>query len=204
MADEPPSPGPTIHRTTDGSNLNLGLDPGARAVQATILPPGGTGFRRKLLRRVQKLTAQHYYQLLTGHAAIGSFLHDRMTGSQTRETDECWWSNCGKRQPHHHLFTNCKAWTPQIRELWKRIGKDCRWEHPRAPALRWLWKKDATGAVLEFLGRTQVGCRTSAEADRTRVDELSTRSTPTTIPNHNRLLWSSGNGTEAASRTITR
>ena len=27
---------------------------------------------------------------------------------------------------------------------------------------------------------------------------------PTTIPNHNRLLWSSANGTKAASRTITR
>ena len=26
----------------------------------------------------------------------------------------------------------------------------------------------------------------------------------TTIPNHNRLLWSSENGTKAASRTITR
>ena len=101
-----------------------------------------------MLRRVRKSTAQRYYQLLTGHAAIGSFLHDRMTGPQRLETDERWWCSCGKRQSRHPLFTECRA--PQTRELWKRIGKDCRWEHPRAPALRWLWKRDATGAVLEF------------------------------------------------------
>ena len=76
-----------------------------------------------------------------------------------------------KRQSRHHLFTECRAWAPQIRELWKRIGRDCGWEHPRAPAQRWLWERDATGAVLEFLENTRVGCRASAEAARARVDE---------------------------------
>ena len=60
---------------------------------------------------------------------------------------------------------------PQIRELWRRIGKDCGWEHPRAPALRWLWKDDAVGAVVEFLESTRVGSRASAERARGRVDE---------------------------------
>ena len=60
---------------------------------------------------------------------------------------------------------------PQIRELWQRIGKDCGWEHPRAPALRWLWKDDAVGAVVEFLEGTRVGSRASAERARVRVDE---------------------------------
>lgn len=31
-------------------------------------------------RRVWKPLAGRYYQLLSGHAVIGSFLHDRMTG----------------------------------------------------------------------------------------------------------------------------
>ena len=44
-------------------------------------------------------------------------------------------------------------------------------EHPRTPALRWLWKEEATEAVLEFLESTRVGCRASAEAARLRVDE---------------------------------
>ena len=37
------------------------------------------------------------------------------------------------------------------------MGKDCGWEHPWAPALRWLWKDDAVGAVVEFLENTKVG-----------------------------------------------
>ena len=60
---------------------------------------------------------------------------------------------------------------PQIRELWRRIGKDCGWENPRAPALRWLWKDDAVGAVVELLEGTRVGSRASAEMARARVDE---------------------------------
>ena len=102
------------------------------------VPLGGSGFRRRAMRRVRKSVAQRCYQLLSGHAATGSFLRDRMTGPQRLETDECWWCNCGRRQSRHHLFTECRAWRPQIRKLWRRIGKDCGWEHPKAPALRWL------------------------------------------------------------------
>ena len=65
----------------------------------------------------------------------------------------------------------CRAWASQIRELWKRVGKDCGWEHPRAPALRWLWKDDDAGAVVEFLEGTRVGSRASAEMARLRIDE---------------------------------
>ena len=38
-------------------------------------PPAGSGLRRKALRRVRKSLASRYYQFLSGHAAIGSFLH---------------------------------------------------------------------------------------------------------------------------------
>ena len=88
-------------------------------------PPAGKGFGRRALRRVRKTTAQRYYQLLTGHAAIGSFLHGKMTGPQRLDLDRCWWCNCGKRQTRHHLFTECRAWAPQVRALWSRVGKDC-------------------------------------------------------------------------------
>ena len=135
------------------------------------LPPRGPGLRKRAMRRVQKSTAQRYYQLLSGHAAIGSFLHDRMSGPQRLDFDECWWCRCGKRQSRHHLFVECKIWTPQIRTLWQRVGKDCGWEHLRASALRWLWKDGAVGAVVEFLESTRVGCRASAELARARVDE---------------------------------
>ena len=108
---------------------------------------------------------------MSGHAAIGTFLYDRMTGPQRLESDGCWWCNCGRRQSRHHLFTECRAWAPQIRELWRRVGKDCGWEHPRAPALRWLWKDDAVEAVVEFLENTRVGCRASAEMATARMDK---------------------------------
>ena len=36
------------------------------------------------------------------------------------------------------------------------IGRDCQWQHPRAPSVRWLWDERATEAVLECLGGTRV------------------------------------------------
>ena len=72
----------------------------------------------------------------------------------------------GKRESRHHLFTECEAWRPQIRRLWRRIGKDCGWKHPRAPAVRKLWRKEATEAVLEFLEDTRVGCWTVTQGAR--------------------------------------
>ena len=30
----------------------------------------------------------------------------------------------GRRQSRRHLFTECRAWAPQIRRLWRRVGKD--------------------------------------------------------------------------------
>ena len=73
----------------------------------------------------------------------------------------------------NHLFTECETWRPQIRRLRRRVGKDCGWKHPRAPAVRKLWREEATEAVLKFLRDTRVGCWTAsrgagrpAEADQ--------------------------------------
>ena len=78
-----------------------------------------------------------------------------MTGPQGLKPGECWWCSCGKRQTCHHL--------------WRRIEKDCHWEHPGAPSARWLWKEETTEAVLEYLDDTRVGYRVSS--GRARVDE---------------------------------
>ena len=40
----------------------------------------------------------------------------------------------------------------------------------RAPPAWWLWEERATGAVLEFLEDTRVGCRTSARVIRLREE----------------------------------
>ena len=62
------------------------------------------------------------------------------------------------------LVRRLQGLAPQIRRLWRRIGKDCGWEHLRVPAVRWLWDERATGAVLEFLKDTRAGCRTPTRA----------------------------------------
>ena len=121
--------------------------------------------------RVRKPIARRYYQMLSGHAAMGSSPHIRRPGPQRLDSDEYWWRSCGKRQSRPHLFTERRAWAPQIRELWRRVGKDCGWEHLRAPALRWLWKDDAIGAAAGSLKDTRVESRASAEMARLRVDE---------------------------------
>ena len=50
-----------------------------------------------------------------GQVAIGSFLHERMTGAQGLGSSEYWWCSCGRGQSRHHLFVECKAWAPKQR-----------------------------------------------------------------------------------------
>ena len=79
---------------------------------------------------MRKPLASCYYQPLTGHTAIGSFLHELITGPFRVETSECRWCCSGKREPRHHRFTECEAWRPQIRRLW-RDRKGLRVEAPK-------------------------------------------------------------------------
>ena len=128
-------------------------------------PPGVPGLCRKTLRKVQKPLAGSYYQLPSGHAATGSICK-RMTGPLRRELSECRWCGSGRRGSRHHLFTECQAWVPQIRKLGKRVGKDCGQKHPKALAVRKLWKERATEAVLELLEDAPVGHWLSAGVAR--------------------------------------
>ena len=169
MSDKPTPPGQEVHREKVGSHSPVGR--GSRPTGEAIPPTRQWRLQKANYAGVRKPIAQQCYQLLSGHAATGSFLHYRMTGSQRLDSDECLWCNCGKRQSRFHLFTECMAWAPQIRELWRGMGEDCGWEHPRAPALRWLWKDGAVGAVVDFLKSTRVGSRASAEMARLRMGE---------------------------------
>ena len=118
-------------------------------------PPPKRGLQHKLLRRVPKPISSRYYQLVSGHAVIGPYLKDRI---HRRDDDQCWWCGGGRQQTCHHLFIECRAWKPQIRRLWKDIGKAQEWKYPRAPSGKWLWKEKSTEAVLAFLRDTRVGC----------------------------------------------
>ena len=113
-------------------------------------PPGGK--IRQELRAARKEVAGRYYQLLSGHAATAP--HLRRVGQAA--SDECWWCNTGQRQTRLHLFSRCRRWTPQIRELWRRVDAE-EGGGPRAPAVRRLFRPGATEAVLDFLRDTRVG-----------------------------------------------
>ena len=52
------------------------------------------------------------------------------------------------------------------------MGKDSRWKHPRAPAVRKLWKEKATDAVLEFLEDMPVGHWLSTGVARAPREEV--------------------------------
>ena len=62
------------------------------------------------------------------------------------------------RETRHHLLVKCRAWATPIEELWRSVGRDCEWKHPRAPTVRVLFQEErATPAVLAFLRDTKVG-----------------------------------------------
>ena len=75
-------------------------------------------------------------------------------------------SGSDRRESRHHLFIECRAWAPQTQRLWERVVKDCRLEHPKAPAVRKLRKEGVTEAMLEYLEDTRVGCWSPSGARR--------------------------------------
>ena len=119
-------------------------------------PPTKKGMR-KPLKNMQKRLAARYYQLLTGHAITATYLHDKL---KTTDSDQCWWCESGKRMTRHHLFTECERWLPQIKDLWKEVGRVLGWKHPKSKRISDLFtdnKKGLTEAVLEFLRNTDIG-----------------------------------------------
>ena len=116
-----------------------------------------------LLGKTNKFYASRFYQLKTGHGAIGTFL--KRIGAT--ETAKCWW--CGDaEQSVMHLYTKCRKWSTERRILKESLGKaGVQWQ--RRPEKKWLAEllanTYAVGPLLEFLKNTEVGSREST-ADR--------------------------------------
>ena len=71
-----------------------------------------------LLGKTKKFYASRFYQLKTGHGAIGSFL--KMIG--IAETAKCLW--CGDaEQSVLHLYTKCRKWRTERRILKESLSK---------------------------------------------------------------------------------
>ena len=66
-------------------------------------PPPGGGLRRRQLVGTRKEPADRVYQVLSGHANIGSFLHR----IGTVDDDTYWLCDTGQRQTRFHLVARC-------------------------------------------------------------------------------------------------
>ena len=64
---------------------------------------------RKELRGERKALVGIYYQFLSGHATIGSYLHEKI---HKVEPSACCWCGSAERGFWYHLIAKCKMWAP--------------------------------------------------------------------------------------------
>ncbi len=113
-----------------------------------------------LLGRAKKFHASRFYQLKTGHGAIGTFLN--RIGAV--ESAECWWCR-NREQSALHLYTSCQKCRKERRVLSRSLGKvGIQWQ--RRPEKKWLAEllanERAVGPLLVYLQYTEVGSREGA------------------------------------------
>jgi len=99
-----------------------------------------------------KKLAARFYQLKTGHACTGKYLH----WTKARPSAQCWWC-LHPKQTREHLLKGCPRWRKQQKVLWKEVWKET------GKGRRW-WKAHelfaepgCSQAVLNFLSSTDVG-----------------------------------------------
>ena len=114
----------------------------------------------ELLGSTPKKYASRYFQLKTGHGAIGTFL----ARIGVIETPECWW--CGEaEQSVEHLYTKCRRWRRQRRKLIRSLSeKNISWQGwtEKKGLAKLVADRRALEPLLEFLKATEVGSREGA------------------------------------------
>jgi len=65
--------------------------------------------------------ASRFYQLKTGHARTGQYLH----WAKVRPDTQCWWCKCPS-QTRDHLFKVCPEWRLRQKVLWAEVQKETR------------------------------------------------------------------------------
>jgi hypothetical protein len=104
---------------------------------------------------VSRSLASCYYQLKTGHAAIGAHLYC----IKAKDSEAC---KCrASSETIHHLLFKCRQWRGPRRELYRALMKAGLQEPSMAeecPEGRLLDSSKATGPLLQFLAATAAGC----------------------------------------------
>ena len=96
--------------------------------------------------------ASRYYQLKTGHARTGQYLH----WVKVRPDAQCWWCKCPS-QTRDHLFKVCLDWKMQQKVLWAEVLKETKRWKSRWTVRDLLADRRCGRAVLDFLTSTDVG-----------------------------------------------
>ena len=119
-----------------------------------------------------KHLASRYFQLKSGHAAIGAHLH----WIQVQEDASC--EGCGiSRETTHHLLFECRGWRHQRNRLYKDLETNevmrptTTEEYPQG---RLLGEPKTARALLQFLVSTNVDLPQGylrRTAERARRDE---------------------------------
>ena len=107
-----------------------------------------------LVAAAPKHLASRYFQLKSGHAATGTYLHQ----IQAREDATCQGCGSSKETVHHFLF-ECRQWRHQRNRLYKDLETDGVMRPTTAeeyPQGRLLGEPKATRALLQFLASTSV------------------------------------------------
>ena len=99
-----------------------------------------------------KRLASRYYQLKTGHARTGQYLH----WAKVRPDAQCWWCKCPS-QTRDHLFKVCPEWKVQQKILWAEVLKETKRWKSRWAVRDLLADRRCGRAVLDFLSSTDVG-----------------------------------------------
>jgi hypothetical protein len=82
------------------------------------------------------------------------------------ESRECWWCR-HKTQTRDHLCKWCKKWKRQQDDLWKKLGKKCKWkERMKVLMSQVLNTDDAIKVVLKFLKEMDVRRALGARVER--------------------------------------
>ena len=97
-----------------------------------------------------KSLARRYYQLKTGHAPIGAYLHR----IKARDSPACLGCSRGTKTVKH-LLTSCRQWCHQRDKLYATLAKEgveAPKDSEQCPEARLFQDPKATNALLVFIG----------------------------------------------------
>jgi hypothetical protein len=106
------------------------------------------------ITKIEKSTAQIFYQLKVGHALIGPHLK-RIKGA---EDDKCW---CTREvaQSRKHLFKHCMHWRKPQNALWQAVKEASGRGKSNTSMMDLFGGRRSSEAVIQYLRSTEVGRR---------------------------------------------